>query len=384
MPQTGPVADLPDLRLRSHRLVGPARSVVDAARTTTATQGQDFWAGRFALAQRTVDRPGGGPVTLRDVDAAFDRGELIRSWTMRGTLHVVLPADLPLLLRVTADRMRRAAAPRYRELGLDEQVRASAERLLRAALAGGNALTRAEVFAVLDGGGIDPTGQRGYHLIAGLAIDGVVCWGPVVDRPGGGITREQRLVLVDDWCPVSGQGSVAPEAAAAELFARYAVGHGPVTAADFAWWTGLPLGAARRAGQDALAAGAGRLRTVEIDGTDMVVGQAEPGASPSAPAPRGAAAVIALPPFDEYYLSYGDRSRVCAPEHLAAVGPGRNGMVRAIVIADGRVVGTWRVGWTPAPGAGSRAPAPAADLFVDVETDPLAAALGRAAAILTS
>lgn len=62
------MADLPDLRLRSHRLVDPARALVDAAQTMTATRGQDFWARRFALAQRTVDRPGGGPITLCDVD----------------------------------------------------------------------------------------------------------------------------------------------------------------------------------------------------------------------------------------------------------------------------------------------------------------------------
>lgn len=368
------MADLPDLRLRSHRLVGPAPTLVDAARTMAATQGQDFWAGRFALAQRTVDRPGGGPLTLWDVDAAFDRGELIRSWTMRGTLHVVVPADLPLLLSVTADRMRRAAAPRYRELGLDEQVRATAERLLRAALAGGTALTRAEAFAVLDAGGIDPTGQRGYHLLTGLAIDGIVCWGPVVGRPDGAIAREQRLVLVDEWCPAPGDVPESPEAATAELFTRYAIGHGPVTAADFAWWIGLPLGAARRAQQAAVADSAGRLRTVEVDGTEMVTGRVRPGARPEPP-------VIALPPFDEYYLSYGDRSRVCDPEHLASVGPGRNGMVRPILVADGRVAGTWRVGRTPASGSG--APTPAAELLNDVETDGLSTALARAAAILT-
>ena len=32
---------------------------------------------------------------------------------------------------------------------------------------------------------------------------------------------------------------------------------------------------------------------------------------------------------------------MCAPEHLAAVGPGKNGMVRATLVEQGRVIGTW-------------------------------------------
>jgi hypothetical protein len=54
-----------------------------------------------------------------------------------------------------------------------------------------------------------------------------------------------------------------------------------------------------------------------------------------------AADAFALPAFDEYYISYADRTTVCAPEHLAAVGPGKNGMVRATLIERGRVIGAW-------------------------------------------
>ncbi|MNL85979.1 hypothetical protein D3C87_2144930 [compost metagenome] len=32
---------------------------------------------------------------------------------------------------------------------------------------------------------------------------------------------------------------------------------------------------------------------------------------------------------------------MCAPEHLAIVGPGKNGMVRATIVEQGRVIGCW-------------------------------------------
>lgn len=303
-------------RLRSHRLTAPARSVADAARHMLAVQSQDFTAGRWALAVRTSGEP-----TLRAVDQAFDRGELVRAWTMRGTLHAIPARDLGWVLSVTAARQRRQAASRERELGIDDAVIAAAQRSLTPELEDGGR-TRAEIFQTLDRIGIDPTGQRGIHLLFALTIAGVICQGPVVSRDG--VTREQRFVLVDSHIHEHAQ----PEDPLAELFVRYLVGHGPAGVADFAWWSGLTLGVSR----EALERAAGRVSEVE-DGLFMSADR--PRRSPKA------ASVHALPAFDEYYISYADRTAVCAPEHLAAVGPGKNGMVRATVVEHGRVIGCW-------------------------------------------
>ncbi|MGO2745459.1 DNA glycosylase AlkZ-like family protein, partial [Microbacterium sp.] len=138
-------------RLRSHRLTAQAPSVADAARHMLAVQAQEFWAGRWALAARTTGAP-----TLRAVDRLFNRGVLVRAWTQRGTLHIIPAEDLAWVLSVTGERQVRMEAPRYRELGLGPGELATVERVLTGALRGGNALTRAELFALLDGAGIDP------------------------------------------------------------------------------------------------------------------------------------------------------------------------------------------------------------------------------------
>src|SRR5690606_1301913 len=108
-----------------------------------AVQAQEFWAGRWALAVRTSGAP-----MLRGVDKLFDAGVLVRTWTQRGTLHIVPAEDLAWMLRVTGQRQLRMAAPRYRELGLGEDELATVQRVLTGALRGGNAMTRAELFAV--------------------------------------------------------------------------------------------------------------------------------------------------------------------------------------------------------------------------------------------
>lgn len=346
---------LRNARLRAHRLSAPAATVVDVARHMLAVQAQDFRGGRWALGVRTRGAP-----AIAEVDAAFDRGDLVRSWTMRGTIHIVPARDLALLLDVTAERQFRAAAAARRREGIDEDDLARAERLVRAALRGGGRLTRAELFGVLDRGGVATRGQRGYHLLTSLSLRRVVVQGPVLARADGP-AREQHIVLFDEWIA----DAVTPADPMAELLARYIAGHGPATAADFAWWAGLPVGAAREAAD---AAG---------DAVQRVPGDTEPSFVAASAPPRRADAprVIALPPFDEYYLSYADRAGVCDAGLLARVGPGRNGMVAAVLLADGEVVGRW----THSGALAGRPEEPAGELFTPeaVTRDEVRSALAR-------
>ncbi len=59
--------------------------------------------------------PGAG---LNDVRAALDAGTVVRSWPMRGTLHLVPPEDLGWMLDLTAEQLTRSIAARHRELDI--------------------------------------------------------------------------------------------------------------------------------------------------------------------------------------------------------------------------------------------------------------------------
>lgn len=344
-------------RLRSHRLTAPARSAVEAAAHMLAVQAQDFLAGRWALGVRTSGFP-----TLAAVDAAFRRGDLVRSWTMRGTLHIIPAADLRWVLSLTGERQLRQAAARHRELGIDDALLARVERALRERLADGGR-TRPELFDDLVALGIDPAGQRGVHILCALSLRGVLVQGPVVARKDA-IGREQRFVLADEHL----RDHRAPGDPLAEFFVRYIDGHGPASAADFAWWSGLPLGTAREAAERAAA----RVREVSAG---VFAAQNPPRRA------RGAddGAVRALPMFDEYYISYADRAPVADPDRAALIGPGKNGMVRASLLADGRIAGAWM----HSAAVGRHRDAPIAELF-DASLDPVAvdAALRRYADFL--
>lgn len=325
-------------RLRSHRLTAPAATVTDAASHMLATQAQEFWGGRWALAVRTRGAP-----TISDVDAAFDAGTLVRSWTQRGTIHALRPADLAWVLSLTGDRQHRQAGSRHRTLGLDEPTLQGAERSVVTALRGGNRLTRAEMFTILRDIGIEPKDQRGVHVLYALAVRGLVCLGPVVARAGGP-TREQYIVLNEEWI----REAATPADPLAEFFVRYIDGHGPASPADFAWWSGLPVGIARRAAE----ASADRLDIVEFEGEVRFISRGRPRRSAVADD------VLALPPFEEYFLSYADRTTVCPPDFVTVVATG--GMMRPVLVARGEVVGVW----THSLAVGRHTGDPVPDLFV--------------------
>ncbi len=328
-----------------------------------ATQAQEFWGGRWAVAQRTQGAP-----TLRDVDAAFDRGEIVRSWTMRGTIHLIPAEDLAWVLSLTAERQQRQMAGVRRNEAIDDAELDRAEAATRAALAGGNRLTRKELAEVWELAGVSTAKQRGYHLLVAMSLRGVVCQGPVVPRTEGP-TREQYLVLTEEWI----RDPVTPADPLAELFVRYIAAHGPAGVRDFAWWTSLPLGVSRQAAE----AASDRLKIVAAD--------PEPVYLVDGPAPRRSASapeVVALPPFEEYYISYADRTVPCAPEFLAAIGPSMNGIVRPIIVARGEIVGVW----THSVAVGRHADDPIPELFspgAATEAE-VAAALDRYRAFITA
>lgn len=313
------VEEVRRLRLAAHGLspvlgLGPAR-VVDRA---VALQGQDLPAVLQAVALRAGTDAAG-------VRAAFDRGELVRSWPMRGTLFATTPRWLAGLLSLTAERTERDMARRRQQLGLDEATVERAGAVARERLAGGP-VGRAELLGLWQAAGIETSGGPGYHLVVLHAVRSLCHWGPFVDG-------EQCLVATQP-----GAAAGDPERVLADVVAGYVRARGPVTVADVAWWLKLPKGQVRRA----LAACDG-LAEVEVAdvASPYLVEQAQLDA-------RGgllsAGGVHLLPAFDEYYLGYQDRGLVASPEMQAAVVPGGNGVFRPLVVVDGRVVATWRRG----------------------------------------
>jgi hypothetical protein len=320
---------LASLQLAASDGVPVPADVGDLARWFGALQGQDLASLLWSLGVRL---PGW---TLADVEAALERGEALRTWPMRGTIHLVPPEDARWMLRVFGEKPLAGAAKRREYLGLSERDADRAVEVLGAALAGGGRLTRAECIAALEAGGVSGAGQRGYHLLWYASQHGVTCIGPTVEG-------EQTFVLLDDWAPT--QREVSRDEALATMALRYFRSHGPTTRKDFAGWAGLTAADAKAG----IAACGDALAGVRVDGVEMVMAAAlldvACGGSPTSGVgdPPQVPEWLALPGFDEYLLGFKDRSLMVDAAGMEAVIPGKNGVFRATLVHEGRVVGTWK------------------------------------------
>lgn len=306
------------LRLVAHRVAGPRTDdVAGVVRHLGAVQAQDLPGALRSVALRTASR------SRAAVVAACDAGEVVRSWPMRGTLHLVPAEDLGWMLPLGTPRARAQAARRRGELGLtDADIDLARELALPAVPA-----TRAELFAVWEEAGLEPAKGRGYHLLAELAQTGVLCFGPMRDG------TEPVIVDAARWVPAP--RTLERDEALGEWARRYFRSHGPVPAAEFALWTTLPAADARTG----VALARPDLAAMDVDGVEYLLDPAVPDLL--AAHRREAAAVHLLPGFDEFVLGYRGRDDVLDAAERDRIVPGGNGVFRPTVVHRGRIVGTW-------------------------------------------
>lgn len=329
------------LRLRNQGIaVAPAAANAPAATNAPATttspasvvqrlgamQGQDYLGALWSIGLRV---PGS---TESDVEAAFERRELVRTWPMRGTLHVIPAKDARWMLELLTPRVLASTATRRANLALDDDVFAVATTVFTDALRGGNRLSRDEMMASLERAGISTTGQRGYHILFHLSMRRLIVFGPRTEA-------QQTFVLFDEWLPDA--ESLPTDEALARLVHTYFTSHAPATVKDFAGWSGLTIADTKRG----LAANHDTLVAEKIAGIEYWMSQSTLEALPeavSSASMEGEGGVFLLPGFDEFVLGYKDRTAILAPEHGQRIVPGNNGMFKPTVLSGGRVAGIWR------------------------------------------
>jgi hypothetical protein len=303
-------------RLTSQQVAEPAfRTPADVVSHLGAVQAQDYAAMKWAIGLRLPQ------ATDADIERALSAAQIVRTWPMRGTLHVVAAEDIHWMLALCAPRTITRAAARHRQLQLDDATLRRSLNVLTASLAGGKQRTRAEIAGALERDGITTIGQRLIHIIQHAALSGVVCHGP---RRG----KQFTFTLLDEWVPAPKLR--ARSDAIVELTRRYFVSHGPASVRDFAWWSGLTVADAR-AGIEGLGS---QLTRAEWGGQSYWF---DPDITPA----ETKNACWLLPAFDEYIVAYTDRSAVSARLGDTPLSR-RGGMLDPVVVIDGQVVATWK------------------------------------------
>jgi hypothetical protein len=272
---------------------------------------------------------GVGRETVRD--ALWRDRSLVKTWAMRGTLHLLPAADVPLFAAALSLRrydLDRAWLKFHRLTAaqLGAVVDAAAEAL------DGRQLTRdelgREIVRITGDGRLAPVLASGWgSLLKPVAFQGQLCFGP---SDGNRVT----FVRPDQW--IGGFERPDPHAALQELLRRFLRAYGPATVEEFGrWW-----GAKPKLAREALRRADG---LVEVDlgaerawGVPDAVGRRI--ARPRRPVVR------LLPGFDPYVVAARWRGeRLLAPPLVDLVYRAA-GWISPVLLVDGDLAGVWEPG----------------------------------------
>lgn len=320
MPELSP-QQVQALRMRAQGLHPqyPPALLVDPVRAVVGIQAQQSAAMLLALRARVAS------LTAADLDKAI-AGErtLVRSWLMRGTLHLVASEDVYWMNALLAPSFIPKGKGRRTQLGLDDATAAKGLKAIRAILAQESPLNRTQIVERLAAHGVvlDRKTQAPIHLIGLAALEGILLLGP--DQPNG----ETTYVPAETW--LRNTPSLSQDEALEQLARRYLNGYAPATAKDFAAWSGLTLTGAKKAWHGLQ----NELVEVQVESKTLWLPEA-----PVIPEERELS-VRLLPAFDAYLLGYADRGLVVLPAHQPEVYHG--GQTVPVVLVDGLAAGTWR------------------------------------------
>jgi len=313
-----PKLDIARLRMHAGHLTGSrCATAAEVVRELGAVQAQDFAGAKWGVAQRTT------AMLDRDVERAFETGEILRTHVLRPTWHFVVPADLRWLLALSAPRVKQAMATYDRKLALDERTYARSNHAIAEALAGGNHLTRNELARVLAKIKIDALSQRLGHLMMRAELDAVICSGP---RRG----KQMTYALISERCAPA--PALDRDDALGKLARRYIASHGPAVVHDFAWWSGLTITDAKRG----LELARPTLASAVVDERTYWFTEPLPPAASKQPV------VHLLPNYDEYMVAYKYRSAASDASLATTLDARGNLLFNNLVVLNGQPIGIWR------------------------------------------
>ncbi len=311
--------NIPQLRLQNQYLSNPVfKNPADVVHYMGAIQAQDYAGAAWAIGQRLQ----GASQTI--IEKAFTDGDIIRTHVMRPTWHFVSPQDIRWMLELTAPRVQAIAGTRHRQLSLDKDVFLKSEKALIKALSGGKQLARTDLGDVLQKAGVNTDEQRFIHIMMQMELIGLVC-------SGGRQGKQFTYSLLEERVPKT--KTINRDEALATLAKRYFMAHGPATLQDYAWWSGLTVTDAK-AGLEMIKA---QLASQVFEGSTYWFAERSQTSTKSSTA-------FLLPNYDEYIVSYKDRSAAIELTDIDKTDP-RGTIFNNTIIVNGRVVGTWKRGF---------------------------------------
>jgi hypothetical protein len=312
-------------RVTAHALVEPATDgLVPLVRRLCGVHTQLASSAEAAVRLRA----GIGAEAVRRAVAA-DR-TLVKTWTVRGTLHLVPAADLPLWSAALGTRRFPRPPSWYAYHGVTPEDLAAIEATVPEVL-GGTPVTReelaAEVAARTGRPGLAAALRSGWGaVLKPMAARGELAFGP---PDGRSVTFVAPRAWLGEWEPVD------PAAAVQEVLRAFLDAYGPADLDDVVRWSGLDRPVLRAA------VAASDLVPVDVAGRRgwlTAAGAAAVTTGPPPPSP----VVRLLPAFDPYVVGLLRQLEHLLPAGVTPAAVSRaSGWIAPVLVDGGRIVATW-------------------------------------------
>jgi hypothetical protein len=281
-----------------------------------AMQAQDYKMAKWAIGLRTPK------ATEKTVEAAIDNGEIIRTHLLRPTWHFVSADDIWWMLDLTGKRIKAAQKSREKQLELNEKIFSKSTAIFEKVLSGNNHLTRAQLLSELTKAKIATHNNRSSHILFNAELEGIICSGKTKEK-------QTTYALLSERVPQNKK--LNKDEALHKLATTYFESHCPATLPDFTWWSGLSAIDARHA--------------VEMIKPDFVAEEINSQIywfpnSFFIPKSFKESAYL-LPAFDEFLISYKDRTAAIVAEHHNKAFS-NNGIFWPTIVINGQVRGIWK------------------------------------------
>jgi len=301
----------------------------DVARRLVGVQAQVTSAAALAIALRSKPGRGKSPAVEATSRALLDR-RLVRSWAMRGTLHLFAADDVPTVAAALRgkERWRRPAWLRW--FGVTEKEMDALIDAIGGALDDGRPRTRAELAEDVGA----RHGRRAAELLRGswgstlkVASDRHYLVQSAEDDAGVRFTRASRWL--GTWRDED------KDEALARVVERYLAAYGPATLRELLRWWGVTETAAMKS---TIASLGGTVTEVLVDGIRGYLRTVDVEAIEATRPTRGDVQLVGG--FDPFIVGAGLRDQLIPPAHLKRVSR-TAGWISPVVLVDGVVAGVW-------------------------------------------
>jgi hypothetical protein len=321
-------------RARRHHLDErvPAAATLEVVAALAGVHAQVMSSAELTLAARVE---GLAPDAVRR--ALWSERSLVKTWAMRGTLHLLPAAEFPRWQAALSTRRGWETGAWQKGFGVSL---AELERLVDAI---GQALedrllTREELATEV--GRLTGSRELGDKLREswGALLKPAAALGKLCFAPNQG--QQVRFTRPDTW--LGGWREHDPDEAVAEVTRRFLAASGPVTREDFARWWGIPSPAQGRRLLERLG---DEVVRVEVEGADAYALAADLDGLTEAGGPGRAdraRAVRLLPAFDQYVVTATLQAERLMPGPFKARVYRPQGWLSPVLLVGGRMDGVWR------------------------------------------